>query len=482
MIKKLLRNKLAKNSFIYSLSSFIGLGISFFLLPLYTRILSPELYGIYNNVISIAGVFTIISLLGIDSAIARFYFDYYKNKNDLKEYLGSVFLQVYFIALIITVLAGFFFYFFFKSFNGISFFPYFFLAIISSFLVVPYRVLLQLLRVEEKATKVFYFNIANLFLTVSLNVISLIVLKKGVVGILTASIIINGLFSLISFFYLRYYLKINWNLTNLKNTLKFSLPFLPHDFSNLALRNFDVVFIGMFVSLAESGIYSLGLKIVMIMEIVLISINNTWNPIFQRKAIENPNTFSVVAARLSSFYTLLLLNMLFLINIFGTQVISIFASSKFDDAIKYIPILSFIPLFKGFYFLFTQQVQFTKKMKYMPYSTIASAIFYVILAYLLGYLLKSVGVAIASVLSTFALAVLMGYFGQKAYKIPYDKKILLIIIVYIILLLIYLEVTKTYTGLSIGIGLISLVLFNFIGYRLFGFSKKELSVFHYIQG
>lgn len=481
MIKKVITNKLAKNSFIYSISSFLGLGISFFLLPLYTRVLNPELYGIYNTVLSIAGIFSIISLLGIDSAIARFYFDYYKNAEDLRKYLGSVFYQIYLIAFLITLFSAIAFYFIFGNFNGIGFYPYYFLAIVSSYVIVPYRVLLQLFRVEEKASKVFFFNIINLLLTVSFNVLALLVFKKGVLGILIATLTVNSIFSVVSLFYLNKYISLNMDVKNLKNTLRFSIPFLPHDFSNLALRNFDVVFIGMFVSLTESGIYSLGLKVAMIMEIILVSINNTWNPIFQKNAVEDPIQFSKVVERLTSIYSIVLLNMIFIVNIFANIIISVLASPKFLDSIKFVPVLTFIPLFKGFYFMFTQQVQFSKKMQYMPYSTIPSAILYIVLAYLLGYYFKSFGVAIASVFSTFVMAIFMLYFAQKAYKINYDKRILLMIIIYVILLLAYIEVLNLFKSYSFLFGVFAIIIMNIIGYKLFGFSKEDLIYFRYID-
>ena len=67
MIRRFLRD-----SVIYSLSTFISRGISFFLIPIYTRILSPADYGIIDMMSVFASIIHLTVSLEITQAVARF--------------------------------------------------------------------------------------------------------------------------------------------------------------------------------------------------------------------------------------------------------------------------------------------------------------------------------------------------------------------------------------------------------------------------
>ena len=58
--------------------------INFFLLPLYTKYLSPEQLGVSDSITTMTSLFFPILVLGLDSAYSAFYFDektdVYKNK------------------------------------------------------------------------------------------------------------------------------------------------------------------------------------------------------------------------------------------------------------------------------------------------------------------------------------------------------------------------------------------------------------------
>ena len=48
--------RLSKQSAVYGLGTFLNQGIAFFLIPLYTRFLTPEEYGINGSVTAVMGV------------------------------------------------------------------------------------------------------------------------------------------------------------------------------------------------------------------------------------------------------------------------------------------------------------------------------------------------------------------------------------------------------------------------------------------
>ena len=64
-----------KGSLIITISNLLIKGVTFFLLPLYTRYLTPKMLGVSDSVTTFTGFVFPILVLGLDSAFSAFYFD-----------------------------------------------------------------------------------------------------------------------------------------------------------------------------------------------------------------------------------------------------------------------------------------------------------------------------------------------------------------------------------------------------------------------
>ena len=62
-----------KDSAIYAIPSIISRGMSLFLVPLYTRVLSPSDYGSLDLLIIFAGIINLTIALEVSQGVARFY-------------------------------------------------------------------------------------------------------------------------------------------------------------------------------------------------------------------------------------------------------------------------------------------------------------------------------------------------------------------------------------------------------------------------
>ena len=81
--------KIIQNSSIYSLGSILTAGISFFLLPLYTRVLNPEQYGQLELVYIIGSISAILFGLNIELGYTRFYYKYQNQEDQKALYFSS---------------------------------------------------------------------------------------------------------------------------------------------------------------------------------------------------------------------------------------------------------------------------------------------------------------------------------------------------------------------------------------------------------
>jgi O-antigen/teichoic acid export membrane protein len=68
----MIKNKFRSDTTVYALSQIVERLLSFFLLPLLTKEITIEEYGIWSQLILIIGVSTPILLLGLQTALVRF--------------------------------------------------------------------------------------------------------------------------------------------------------------------------------------------------------------------------------------------------------------------------------------------------------------------------------------------------------------------------------------------------------------------------
>ena len=67
--------------------------INIFLLPLYTRYLSPDEYGIISSMVVLSTIVLILLTLSIERSIYRLYFDY-SSVEEKKLFLGTIFISL----------------------------------------------------------------------------------------------------------------------------------------------------------------------------------------------------------------------------------------------------------------------------------------------------------------------------------------------------------------------------------------------------
>ena len=67
--------KLVKNSIVYTIGLILPQAVGFLLLPIITRYLTPEDYGIVSSVGVLGTILAIFLTLAVDTSIYRLYYD-----------------------------------------------------------------------------------------------------------------------------------------------------------------------------------------------------------------------------------------------------------------------------------------------------------------------------------------------------------------------------------------------------------------------
>jgi len=413
-------SKLIQNASLYTLGNLIPKAVSLILLPIYTRYLSPEDYGIVTSMEVLSGVLLVFFTMAIDRSIYRLYFEY-KTAEAKREYLGTITIAIAVISVSVLLLL-----FIFRSlvgqiFKSIEFYPFYVYAILTVFLSVFSIVPKIYLQVNEKARKFLTLSILEFLLSSGLILWFVVVKKAGAVGMLEgrlfASIIILPLFLNISFRISDFKFKPEI----LKESLAFSLPMIPSLLAVWMLDLSDRIFIERYFSLSDVGIYSLGYKIAGLIIIFTSAFDKAYFPMFFRLAnTEQQDEAKKKLYKYNNYYVLALLSVVFFISFFSNEAIVFLLDPKYKESAKIVPVIALAYFISQSSGLLNLSIYQAKKTKQIMYITLGSAGLNLCLNFLLVPRFGAYGAAYATVFSYGFFFVVKLWYAKKCYYIPFN--------------------------------------------------------------
>ena len=265
---------LAKNTLLFTISSFGSKILVFLLVPLYTSILSTADYGIADTIVTTSSLLIYVFTLNIQDAVLRFSIDKCDNP---RQYL-AVGLKVLGIgsvvfALILTVVS------IINPFNW-EIYIYGFLFL-EYFVVALNHIYSNYLRAIDKVKEVAISGIITTLVTILCNIFLLLVIKLGLVGYLIS--MVAG--SLISSVYCNIVIKISpIRLLHIPTSKKIYMPMIAYStpliFNGVAWwmnNSIDKYFVIAMLGQAQNGIYAVSCKIPTIMTVFHTIFFQAWN-------------------------------------------------------------------------------------------------------------------------------------------------------------------------------------------------------------
>ena len=470
--------RIGKNSLGFSVGTILTQAIGFFLIPIYTRCLTPDDYGILALTAVLGSILAILYPLGINTALGRMYYDYYHDKKELKEYVGTITLSVLGISFTATLLLSVFGESFFALFiKDVAFNPYILLVLWTTFFGILFSFPLVLYQVRERSFTYSLLNVLKFIISVSLVIYFVVFLKEGALGSLKGGFFSAIIFFVIAGFLLRKDLVFKIKIRKLKESLHFGLPLLPHMLAGWILTLMDRVFLNHYTTLAVVGIYSLGYQFGSVMSLITTSINYAWAPFFMSTAKERGEEAETIFSRLTTYYMIAILFISLAISLFARDIIILMTTPKYYDSHRIIPIIVGTYLLNGMYYMIVNQIFYTKKTKYLPIATFGSAVLNILFNYLWIPRYGMMGAAWATLVS-FAFTFFFTFIiSHKVYPIKYEYS--RICKVFVIAGAVYaLSIVFSYDDIFYDIALKSLVLLLYpVGLFVMGFfTKSELKV------
>lgn len=469
------QGKAIKAGLWYTISNILLKGIVFITLPIFTRLLSTEEFGLYNTYSAYQSIVTVFTGICLYGSLRSAKYDY---KDSYDEYSGSILFLSGF-SLVILVIFSCMFYENIKSYWEFSK-PILIILLIHSYamFVIQYYNTILALKFEYKQFIIVSFLNTFLNIFLSLFFIFTVFNENRAIGRIIGFALPPIIIAFFIWVKIVVYNPINHrkliNIPIWRYGLILSLPLVIHSFSQQLLAQFGRIMINKMVSAEAAGIFGFVFTIVTVLQIVILSMDNAWSAWFYDQL--NIKDYKVIK-RYSGLYIIL---MIFLYAGFITivpEVIKIMAPQNYWSGISLVIPLSFSMIFTFLYSLPVHVEYYYKKTKYIAIgTTLATAINIILnLVWISKY-----GYEAAAWATVVAYAVMFIFHWLIAKKIDCSEMFSKITIgLCIVLSIIYSVITNIFID-NIILRYINLIIYYVICYVIF---KKQLKPFilNYIE-
>lgn len=377
------------HSFIYLFSSILNGIIPFLLLPILTRYLTPEDYGIVATFQLVVAVLTAIIPISLNGAISVNYFK--TDTETIKLYVGNS-LYLITISTLVVIFVVFLIRYLYPESIPISM-AWLMVASAVAFFSGISSIRLVLWQAPGKPVPYGVFQFGLVFLNASVSLLMVIVYSMGASGRMwgiAASMILFGFIALISL-YIGGWIDFSINKKIINSALRFGIPLLPHTLAGIAVSQADRFIIGRQMGLAEAGVYAVAMQLSQPLIMVASAFNQAYTPWLFKK-LAHKEFDSVVA--LSSAMAFLFLIGVALYTLLAYFLIHWIVGEKFILAASFLPWISIGVAANAVYFMFVNPIFFAERTEILSIVTTLGGIFYVTLGWFGAFYYQEIGLAL----------------------------------------------------------------------------------------
>jgi len=417
LFRQLLR--LSQHSIIYGLGVVASQLVGFFLIPVYTRYLTPANYGtlqVFQTTLSVLGI---VFVMGLGSALFRSYF-LHDDPEKKKEVVSTAFLFLTVTSVLLTLLlvslAGSFSSLFFNSGEYTSYFRVIFLTLFCNTGIV---IGLAVLRAREEPTRYALVTVSQVVLSISLNIAFVVALHRGVLGILESGLITAAVIYLALIASVIRKASFGFSLDELKRMLAYGLPMVPSGFATWILTLSDRYFLKFLSTSTELGLYSLGYNFGLVISALLVGpFQTAWVPfMFSISKQENARQ---IYSRVLTYFLLVAMFAALALSVLSKEVIAIMATPEFRNAYKVIPLIALSYVLWGCYYVLAVGINLEGKTRPLALFVVVAGVLNLGLNYLLIPHYGMMGAAGATLICYFMLPISSFFISQRYYKVNYE--------------------------------------------------------------
>ncbi len=453
----MIKNNIIKKFLSFSIGGYINALIGLLTVPIVTRMLSPEQYGIASLISIIVEMLVVFCSLALDQSFVRFFYEVEEEERGklLKDCLYYPVFITIFSSLIIFIFR-----------NQISIFilgkkeKVIWLIIVFSIVALIIKSFAFLVvRMQQKGGLYSFF-----YILIKVVEFSFILLFFKIYGNDYKVIVLATLFStLITSLLMIVVERKIWKLggkrkIEKKELLNFSAPLVLTLALTWIFGSSDKITIKIFSNLKELGLYSGAFRIVSVISVIQTGFTSFWTPFIYERYSKNPD--DLVFYKKANDYLSLIFFLIGFSILATRNIIIILLGEKYYDSLFIVPMLIFVPIMYLISETTMMGIGFKKKSKYFLYISIIVAIFNIIGNILLVPKYGAKGAAISTGISYIIFFSLRTYFSLKLINFGFNLKRIYMVTILLLCYALYLSFYNNlkYTILLGGLLIITVLL------------------------
>ena len=407
---------------IYGTIGGLGKSISFFLIPLYTRVFSVEDYGYLDLITAIVLLVGMIGTLQMESAIGRFFYEREQlQKIKISTAFWIVIIATSLLTLPLIIFAGFISKQIFSSDDLTN-------IIIIGVARLPFSnafsYFMALMRYIKKPVKYGTYHLFQILLTTGLSIWFVVGLDYGLTGAFLGQLIGFSISTLLVAFY---FVKIGllgfvFSSAIKSQFLKYSLPLVPGviiGWANLYINRFIMLY---YLSAYDIGLVGVATRVAAIFALIEYAIKMTWGP-FLYENIKYPDhrlTFNKVFISMST----VLLCLVAALSLFTEDLFNLLVPVEYQEAYKIALILFLAMGLNALMQIVQVGPAITKKTKYNSILSALGVISNIICLFAMVPSIGLIGVPLSFLTSIVVQFISSWLISEKLYYIGYKMRYL----------------------------------------------------------
>lgn len=410
--------RLFKHSAIYAIGTGIQSMAGLFLIPLYTKNLDAKTFGQLELLNTIILVLANLLSLGFASAYLKC-LELDVNKEKEKKALAST---AFFTTLIFSTTLTLFLLFLAPTIG--SFFKldstlYVYIVFGTNLSFISFSIGLAFLRAAEKSISYTLISITKFILVIGLNTYFVLVLKWGLLGILSGNLISQVICLLLLIPTFVKSINFSFKKELLKKLMIFGLAVIPSGLAMWVMDLSDRYLLNYYLDTTDVGYYALAYKFGYLISLLLVTPFQLAWPTVSFSLAKNKEAKKIYA-KVLTYFLFVSFFVGFLITIFSKNLIPIISKTEYLKALDVIPWVAFAYVLLGVHFIIVVGLHIKNKSKYYPILIIIPGLMNLGLNFFVIPRFGIIGAGMSTFISFLVLAILTVLIVDKYYHFEYE--------------------------------------------------------------
>lgn len=411
--------RLARGTLTYGLGALLNRMLAFLLLPLFTRLLTPQDYGVSAVIgtllVALSGVFS----LGTGNSMGVLYFETRDHSarptvvwtNVVLLAANSVLLCAVGMALARPLSE--------LLFRTSAYAEFIRMALMTTGLLTISDPFYAYLRMEEKARNVVILSVLDAALTMAFSVFFVAVLGRGLRGIFESSLLVKALMFLILLGAVGRRLRLRLDLRLVMPLVRIGFPSTFGLGAFLVVDYADRLMLQQMTSTEVVGVYSIGYNFGMVMLLGVGAFGSAWPPYFM-SFIGRREDAQVAFGKVLKYYLVGFGTLSLMFFAAARPVVSLMTALPFHAAYSVVGLVALAYMFKGCYLILLPGIYFEKKLYLQALIEWLAAILNILLNLALIPRLGKDGAALATCLAYLSLPISAYFVGRRYLAVHYE--------------------------------------------------------------